>query len=358
MIKEKLVEELRRLISIPSYGKYEVKILEYIEEKLKKLNIPYERQEITEKGSYNIICGKGDFIISCHVDTVPPITMKNPTEARIEGGLVYGRGANDVKGQIAYTLVALEEYVRRNGEVPLTIAFVVDEENNSALGSDLFSENIGDAHKCLVLEPTSGRICTSQEGALEFRLISRGITAHGAESYKYYNPIKGIMDVVYLIEEILSREVSIFQIKGGWNYYVVPDKCELLAEVKVYKGESWEEVETKIKRAISSYTGEVEYIREDAENFIEFKKGILYEMMCDILKDIRGKDPEEGVMSSWTDAANYHARGSECIVFGYGDLETAHTERECIEIKDLEEGFNFMLKFFEKVQALKEAEKN
>ncbi len=353
-IRERVERELETLISIPSYGNNYKEILLYIEDRLKNMGIDCKRQKIEDLGSFNLICGNDtEFIISCHVDTVPPITMKEATRPRKEGNLIYGRGANDVKGQIAYTLAAVEEFIKDSKELPFSIAFVIDEENNSALGSEVLSSLLKENSKCLVLEPTSGRICTSQEGALEFRLIAKGTTAHGAESYKYFNPIKGIMDVVYHIEDKLSREVSIFKIKGGWDYYVVPDKCEILAEVKIYRGEDWRVVEEKIKSVVESYTGEIKYIREDAENFIEFKKGTLYEMLYDSIKEIRGKEPEEGVMASWTDASNYHKKGAECVVFGYGDLEVAHTEREHIRVEDLVEGTYLMLNLFKKTQSLK-----
>ncbi len=352
-IRERVIVELSRLISIPSYSGKERNILKYIEERLSSMGLDWRRQHVKGEESYNIICGNSEFVVSCHVDTVPPITMDDATVPRIEGGYIYGRGANDVKGQIAYTLVAIEEFSKEYDDLPVSVVFVVDEENNSASGSAKFSESISGEYKCLVLEPTSGRICTSQEGALEFRILAKGITAHGAESHRYFNPIKGVMDVIYHIEEALSRDVSIFHIKGGWEHYVVPNKCEVLAEVKIYRSENWENVERTIKDIIYSSPGEMEYIREDAENFTDFKKGVLYELLYESIEDVRGEKPEEDVMSSWTDAVNYHKKGAECIIFGYGNLEDAHTEREKIYIKDLIEGANVMFNLFSKVQALK-----
>jgi len=351
-IRKRLVEELKTLIKIPSYGRSEGEILEYLEYRLKGMGLGVERQPVKEN-SYNLICGSSEFLISCHVDTVPPITMKDALSPKEINGYIYGRGANDVKGQIAYTLIAVEDFIREYEELPVSLAFVVDEENNSALGSEKLSELINESHKCLVLEPTSGVLCTSQEGALEFTLSSTGKTVHGSTAERFYNPIKGIMEVIFRIEEKLNRKVTIFKIRGGHKYYLSPERCEALLEVKIKRGEKWEEVEETIKDIIRSYPAPVTYTREDAENFVDFKKGELYYILKRSFKNAVESEPKEGVMPSWTDAVNYHKKGAECVVFGFGNLEDAHTEREHISIGDLEKGYFIISNTLKEVHEIK-----
>ncbi len=351
-IRRKIVDELKTLIKIPSYGRRERDILKYLEKRLEGMGLHVRKQTVTES-SYNLICGNSEFLISCHVDTVPPITMRDATTPKEVNGLVYGRGANDVKGQIAYTLISVEEFLKEFGDLPVTLAFVVDEENNSALGSEKLSEIIDDSYKCLVLEPTSGVLCTAQEGALEFTLTSVGKTVHGSIAERFYNPIKGLMDVIFRIEERLNRNVTIFKIRGGYKYYLLPQKCEALLEVKIRRNERWEDIEEAIKDIIKSYPAPLTYKREDAENFVDFRKGELYYILSRSVKEVIKSDPKEGVMPSWTDAVNYHEKGAECIVFGFGNLEDAHTEREHISAEDLERGFFTVTNLLKKVQELK-----
>ncbi len=350
-IQKKVSTLLKELIAIKSVSGYEKNIQEFIRSFLRNVGVETREQEV-QKDRYNLFyLTDSPYVISCHVDTVPPVDMRFPYRAVERDGRIYGRGASDVKGALASLLTTVELFRKEGGNIPVSLAFVVDEETNTALGSERAVELLGEDKKCLVLEPTYGLLCTSQEGALEFSLKVECESAHGAEFEKVENPIKVIMKAVEGIEKRLGRKVNIIMIKGGSKAYLVPKRCSALLEVKVYKGETWQSIENQIREVLRKLnTGCIlEYAREDAQDFIEFRRGTLIEILKRSFEEATGEVAREGTMPSWTDASNYHRAGYECVVFGYGNLKDSHTDRESIAVDELTKMVSIFISFFKKV---------
>ncbi len=351
--RERVKEILKELIRIKSVSGMEESIQRYIEDRLKAKGIKLRKQYVDGK-RYNLFYkGKSPYLISCHVDTVPPIDMKNAFKPKEVGNRIYGRGASDVKGALSALITAMEIFKERypDKEIPVSVAFVVDEENNSALGSEKVTELMENERYCLILEPTYGLLCTSQHGALEFSITVTGESVHGAEFEKTENPVKVCLKLIELIENKLSRSVNVIMIKGGSKHYIVPRKCYALMEVKIFKGESWQDTEQTIKKAIKELNTscKIEYRLEDAEDFLSFRCEGFAEMLEDVYREAVGDSIKRGTMPSWTDAANYHKAGYSCVIFGHGSLKDSHTDRESISVDDLEKMTMFFLKLFERV---------
>ncbi len=340
-------ELLKKLISIKSPSGMERQIQEFIEGFFAKIGIKLERQEV-ERDRFNLFFkGKGDVLISCHVDTVPPAGMKGAYRPVERDGRIYGRGASDVKGALASLMVAVETFVKESEstDLPLSLAFVVDEETNSALGSLKMAEVFKGEYRTLVLEPTYGRLCTAQMGALEFTLKVRCPSAHGSEFEKAENPVKVMWEILGTLERELSRKVNVIMLRGGSKLYAVPKECEALLEVKVLKGEDFRSLEEKIKQVLNTLPSgcSAQYRLEDGENFLDLRSEEFADQLEEIYLKANGERPQRGVMPSWTDAANYHRAGHRCVVFGHGSLIDSHTDRESISILELERMERFFL---------------
>ena len=342
-IENKVKEEVKKLISIPSHRKF-TPILEYIEDRLSY--IPFERQEVPEKG-YNLIYKNSEILINTHVDTVPPISMKNPFNPKEIDRKIYGRGAADTKGLLASLIIALDLFREAfpDKEIPVSIALTVDEEQNTALGSEYLLKKLEGIKYALVLEPTYGKLCNKQMGTLEFTLDVETSSYHASEFEKGKNAVKIACDVIKEIENKLKRPVNILNIHGGWKLYLTPKNTSVLAEVKVFEKEDYKEVEKKIKNVVRDFP-EVNYALEDAENFLSFKKGKLYKLLEKSYKEALRQNPQEGIMPSWTDAANFAKAGIECVVFGFGRLDISHTEREYITVEELLNNVKVFYRFF------------
>jgi acetylornithine deacetylase len=108
-------------------------------------------------------------LLSGHIDTVPRGSLpwtKDPFGAAVEGNLLFGRGANDMKGGVATNLFVLEALrkldVRLRGD--LLFETVIDEEfggSNGTLAGRLAGFN---ADAAIISEPSFLRICAGQRG--------------------------------------------------------------------------------------------------------------------------------------------------------------------------------------------------
>ena len=139
-----------------------------------------------------------------HTDVVPAgpeNSWDTPAfEPTVKNGLLYGRGAADMKGSLAAMVVAVENFVSHNQNHQGRIAFLItsDEEGIAANGTvkvvewlkqqDLIPEY------CLVGEPSSSEICgdtikNGRRGSLGCTMRISGKQGHVAYPQLASNPI-------------------------------------------------------------------------------------------------------------------------------------------------------------------------
>ena len=130
-------------------------------------------EPITGKPRANVIAaiGEPEVVFSTHFDCVPPFFP-----SRVDGGVLYGRGACDAKGILA-AQVAAAERLRAKGETRVGLVFVGGEER----GSDgaKAANRIASKSKFLINgEPTDLRLGAATRGAFRVRLTAAGKAAH------------------------------------------------------------------------------------------------------------------------------------------------------------------------------------
>ena len=134
-----------------------------------------------------------------HTDVVPAGDVgkwqTNPFEPTIKNGLLYGRGAADMKGSLASMVIAVEQFVQDNPNHPGTIGFLItsDEEGPAADGTVKVVEYLQQNHQkvdyCLVGEPSSTDtlgdvIKNGRRGSLNACLTIHGKQGHIASISK------------------------------------------------------------------------------------------------------------------------------------------------------------------------------
>ena len=144
------------------------------------------------------------FAFAGHTDVVPPGELLSwaspPFVPTVRDGLLYGRGAADMKGSLAAMIVGVERFVSRHPTHPGRIAFVLtsDEEGPATDGTVkvmAFLDQAGIAVDwCLVGEPSSMTVLgdtvrVGRRGSLNARLTVHGIQGHVAYADRADNPI-------------------------------------------------------------------------------------------------------------------------------------------------------------------------
>jgi len=123
------------------------------------------------------------------------------------GGLLYGRGAADMKTSIAAMVVATEEFVQQHPEHGGAIAFLLtsDEEGPSVDGTvrlvELLQSRGQTLDACIVGEPTSvdrlgDMIKNGRRGTLSGHLLVKGVQGHIAYPHLARNPVHDLAPVL------------------------------------------------------------------------------------------------------------------------------------------------------------------
>ena len=158
------------------------------------------------------------FCFAGHTDVVPtgPLDQwqSDPFAPVIRGGLLFGRGAADMKSALAAMVTATEDFLADHPTHPGTIAYLItsDEEGPSVDGTrrvvEVLQERGIHIDWCLIGEPSSERelgdtVKIGRRGSLSGRLTVHGVQGHIAYPHLSLNPIHALAPA---LTELVARE--------------------------------------------------------------------------------------------------------------------------------------------------------
>jgi succinyl-diaminopimelate desuccinylase len=168
----------------------------------------FRAETIARNGTTNLWLRRGvarpTVVFAGHTDVVPTGPLEqwasDPFVPEIRDGVLYGRGAADMKTSIAAFTVAAEEFVAAHPAHPGSIALLLtsDEEGPATDGTIAVIEQLqarGEAMDCCIVgEPTSvarlgDTIKNGRRGSLSARLTVRGVQGHVAYPQLARNPV-------------------------------------------------------------------------------------------------------------------------------------------------------------------------
>lgn len=227
-------------------------------------------------------------ILTTHMDTVPPSGYtRDPFDAHIEKGLLYGLGSADAKAQIAAMTYAASA-IHQTGTLPaghLLLAFVADEESGacSPYGTQfLLEQGILQGDAVIIGEPGDDKIAIGHRGLYRFRLRIIGEATHtGLKSWEQGTQGRNaILDMARLALALAShpfpashspvfpgrKTVLTFptQVSGGSAINIVPDACEATGDVRLLP----DVTAAEIKSIISTHLTKLGITAYDLEDLV------------------------------------------------------------------------------------------
>ena len=202
-----------------------------------------------------------------HTDVVTPGDpaqwQNDPFGARIANGRMYGRGANDTKGNLSAMLAAMAAIkasgIRLAGSI--VGAALCDEEGMMTGVQHFIAQGHADSVTAAVIcEPQDGRVCITQKGALRACFAVHGRMSHGAMPLSGVNPAPA---VARIIDGLAGLEIEAVKTFGkdpllGWPSFtptvirspsqgppqlnVVPGEAEILVDVRTIPGQRHEAI--------------------------------------------------------------------------------------------------------------------
>ena len=165
-------------------------------------------EQFDHAGVQNMWATKGQngphLMLAGHTDVVPtgPLDQWHtpPFEPTITDGMLYGRGAADMKSSLAAMIVAVENALDKNPELPGTLSFLItsDEEGDATYGTQYAIEQLINRgvqpDYCVIGEPSSARqlgdvVRCGRRGSLNGTLNIHGVQGHVAYPQDADNPI-------------------------------------------------------------------------------------------------------------------------------------------------------------------------
>lgn len=298
-----------------------------------------------------------------HTDVVPTGDVSRwthaPFGAVVADGYLYGRGAVDMKGNIACFLAAALDFLAdpaRLGQGSISLLITGDEEGPAVNGTVKVLEWMA-AHghtptACLVGEPSNPErlgdaIKIGRRGSLNGRLLVRGKQGHAAYPAMANNPIRGLTRVAAALQALRLDEgtevfapsnLEIVAIEtGNPAYNVIPASVEARLNVRYNDRHKAKSLEALIRReALAALAGsglELEATFSGNADAFVTKPGPLVDTMIAAAQAETGRTPELSTSGGTSDARFVK---DYCPVIEFGLVnKSIHAIDERVAVADL-----------------------
>ncbi|NBI43521.1 succinyl-diaminopimelate desuccinylase [[Haemophilus] felis] len=360
-MKNTIIELAQDLIRCPSISPNDQGCQQLIAARLEKLGFTLEWLPFNDTLNLWATHGSGTPVIcfAGHTDVVPVGDEKQwqypPFGAEIIDGVLYGRGAADMKGSLAAMVVAAEEYVKANPNHQGTVALLItsDEEAAAKDGTVRVVETLmtrgENIHYCVVGEPSSSVqlgdvIKNGRRGSITANLHIQGIQGHVAYPHLADNPVH--KSLAFL------QELTTYQWDQGNEFF--PPTSLQIANIQagtgsnnVIPGELYVQFNlrycTEVSDEIIKNTVAAMLQKHGLKHRIEWNlsgkpfltaQGKLLESLQQAIEQVTQITPRLDTGGGTSDARFIALIGTEVVEFGPLN-KTIHKVDECVAVEDL-----------------------
>lgn len=350
------------LIARPSVTPNDSGCLDLIADRLAQIGFRLERFDAA--GVSNLWARRGTaaplLCFAGHSDVVPTGPLdewhSDPFKPTIRDGVLYGRGATDMKSSLAAFVVAIERFVATHPNHKGSIALLLtsDEEGDATDGTVRVVEALKARNErpdyCIVGEPScvgtlGDTLKNGRRGSLSAKLIVKGIQGHVAYPEKVRNPIH--LAAAALAELVTEKwdngneyfPPTSFQISnihaGTGASNVVPGSMEVIFNFRFSTASTAENLQSRVHKIIDQHGLEYE-IRWmlSGEPFLT-PRGKLVDLLSAVIAETTGVTPQVSTTGGTSDGRFIVDICSEVVEFGPVNA-SLHKIDEHIAIADLE----------------------
>ena len=295
-----------------------------------------------------------------HTDVVPTGPLEewrtNPFVPSIRDGVLYGRGAADMKSGLAAMITATEEFVRAHPQHRGSIAFLItsDEEGPSVDGTKRVVEALNTRNEridyCVVGEPSSDRevgdtIKIGRRGSLSGRLTVHGVQGHVAYPHSAENPVHTLAPA---LAELTARtwdagneffQPTTFQISnlnaGTGAPNVIPGELKARFNLRFSPVQTVPQLRETVEAILNKHG--VRYTLEwyvSGEPFYT-APGALSAAATEAVRAVTGKAPVLSTGGGTSDGRFIAPMGAQVVELGVTNA-TIHKVNECVRIEEID----------------------
>ncbi len=340
------------LVGIPSPSHDEVALADAVEARLRARAPKLTLDRVGPNLVARTQLGRAQrVVLGGHLDTVPANGNEEP---RLDGDVLHGLGAADMKGGLAVLLRLAEALSDDPGDAPHDVTFVFYEceevaDRFNGLGV-LFAEDpaLLAADFAVLLEPTDGWVEAGCQGVLVARAEFHGARAHAARPWMGVNAVHRAGAVIGRIasesvegvdvDGLRYREaLQVMRVTGGVADNVVPDRCEITVNRRFAPCYTPDDAAEQV-RALLADADVVEIVQAQAGALPNLQHPLVAAFVGGLDLPVRPK-------LGWTDVARFASRGVPAVNFGPGDPEIAHTAGEFVTRQSVEHAHQVLARF-------------
>lgn len=305
----------------------------------------------------------GGIVLSGHSDVVPVADQawtRDPFQMDQDDGLLYGRGACDMKGFIAATLAMTPHFAECVRDRPVHFAFTYDEEVG-CMGARHLVETLAERNLtpgvAVIGEPTEMRIIDGHKGCNEYTTRFNGLAGHGSlpdhgvnaveYAVRYVNHLLGLKDA---LRERAPKgspfdppwtTVNVGSVVGGVAHNVIAPSATVEWEMRPVQPGDAEFVKDSLRQYCETeLLPKMQAIHPDAFITTDVIGEVVGLMPTDenearrIISELTGANSSD-VVAFGTEAGLFQALGTDVVVCGPGSIEQAHKADEFVALDQL-----------------------
>lgn len=294
-----------------------------------------------------------------HTDVVPTGPEEKwtypPFEPTIVDGMLYGRGAADMKGSVAAFLTATERFIANHPDHKGSISYLItsDEEGPSVNGTVKVIEALEARNEkidmCIVGEPSSTTECgdvikNGRRGSLGAVMTVKGIQGHVAYPHLAKNPIHMVSPALAEMSEEVwdngnnsfpATSFQISNINGGTGATnVIPGEVEIIFNFRFSTELTQEILKERTHAIMDKYGFEYEIDWKLSGHPFLTEEGSLVEAAVEAIKHVTDIDTELSTSGGTSDGRFIAPTGAQVVELGPINA-TIHQVNEHVSVKDL-----------------------
>jgi len=308
-----------------------------------------------------------------HTDVVPTGPVEKwdslPFKPEIRDGVLYGRGASDMKGSLAAMITAAERFVAAHPDHKGSIAFLItsDEEGPSINGTVKVIETLEARNEkmdyCLVGEPSSSKLAgdvikNGRRGSLNGVLTVKGKQGHVAYPQLALNPVhQAAAAMTELTNETWdngndSFPPTTFQISninaGTGVTNVIPGELEVVFNFRFSTEQTDQGLRDRVEAMLDTHNLDYSIDWTLSGHPFLTAEGALVDAARDAIKETNGIDAELSTSGGTSDGRFIAPTGSQVLELGPLNA-TIHQVNECVGVDELDTISTYYEKIMEKL---------
>ena len=357
-----MIELLQNLLKIKSISPNDMGCFDVIEKELRELGFNCERiNYLNVENLYATFGNSGKlFCFLGHTDVVPTGPEEKwkypPFSATIEGDILYGRGAADMKASVAAFIESAKEFINSSSKINFRLGFLLtsNEEGTAKDGfiDQIIKKMINDNEIidfCLVGEPTSSKKVADcarigRRGSLGGHLKIYGKQGHIAYPEKVINPILLSGDLISNLKNKIwdngndAFDPTSFQISnissGTGAHNVVPGELELTFNFRFSPESSEESLKSEFESMLNEQG--LNYDLEWELNGLPYytKDNFFINIVSNSVREVTNYMPELNAKGGTSDGRFVALMNSEIIELGPVN-KSIHQIDEHVKISEL-----------------------